>query len=208
GSADGFQVRCVLSSFLFIPCWIAVLVLSAGIMGLALSTSAIHSLTLIMALRSVSMACALVSVITECIYSSAVTSLVRSKYMRSTAKLTKIKYTEQEKTMLGISHNADWRRSPFVPRTGQDAPLKLIDQENTAVAISSLVVIFSTIEISLAVCGAWSSDPPYQSPQQNQVSQAGNVPSQCAAGQTPLQPTNTAAQPMVAIPLSSYNTLQ
>ena len=66
------------------------------------------------------------------------------------------------------SENEDWRQSPFVPK---DAPLKLTDQENTAVAISSLVVIFSTIEISLAVCGAWSSDPPYQSPQQNQVSQ-------------------------------------
>jgi len=56
-----------------------------------------------MALRSVSMACAVISVITVCIYSSAVTSLVRSKYMSSTAKLTKIKYTEREKTMLGIS---------------------------------------------------------------------------------------------------------
>ena len=65
-------------------------------------------------------------------------------------------------------------------RIGADLPLSLrthllTDQENTAVAISSLVVIFSTIEISLAVCGAWSSDPPYQSPQQNQVSQVSVV---------------------------------
>ena len=66
------------------------------------------------------------------------------------------------------SESVHWDRPHFVPK---DAPLKLTDQENTAVAISSLVVIFSTIEIVLAVCGAWSSDPPYQSPQHNQVSQ-------------------------------------
>jgi len=38
--------------------------------------------------------------------------------------------------------------------------------------------------------------------------QAGNVPSQFAAGQTPLQPTNTATQAMVAIPVFSCNALQ
>ena len=52
----------------------------------------------------------------------------------------------------------------------KDATLKLTDQENTAVAITSLIVIFSIIEIALAVGGAWSSDSPYQSPQENQVS--------------------------------------
>ena len=66
------------------------------------------------------------------------------------------------------SESVDWDRPHFVPK---DAPLKWTDQENTAVAINSLVVIFSTIDIALAVCGAWSSDPPYQFPQHNQVSQ-------------------------------------
>ena len=63
-----------------------------------------------MAFTSVSMASVVVSVITVYIYSSAVTSLVRTKYMSSTAtyslimdKMTQINYTEQEKTMLGIS---------------------------------------------------------------------------------------------------------
>ena len=66
-----------------------------------------------------------------------------------------------------LSH-AVWDGPGFVAK---DAPVKLTDQENTAVAIASLVVIFSTIEVALAVCGAWSSDLPHQTPQRNQVSQ-------------------------------------
>ena len=61
----------------------------------------------------------------------------------------------------------------------KDEPLKLTDQENTAVAITSLIVIFSIVEIALAVCGAWSSDSPYQPPQGNQVSQVCEVISLC-----------------------------
>jgi len=38
--------------------------------------------------------------------------------------------------------------------------------------------------------------------------QGGNVPSQFAAGQTQPQPTNRAAQPMVAVPVSSCNAYQ
>jgi len=43
------------------------------------------------------------------------------------------------------------------------------------VAISSLVAIFSTIEVALAVCAAWISDSLYQPPQENQVSQVCDV---------------------------------
>ena len=51
------------------------------------------------------------------------------------------------------------------------APLELTDQENTSIAISSLVVIFSAIEIALAVCVALSSDSPYQRSQGRQIIQ-------------------------------------
>lgn len=71
---------------------------------------------------------------------------------------------------------ADWDGTFFV---NKDEPLKFTDQENTAVAITSLVVIFSIIEVALAVCGAWSSDSPYQPPQGNQVSQVCEVISLC-----------------------------
>jgi len=57
----------------------------------------------------------------------------------------------------------------------KDAPLQLTDQEITAVAISSLVVIFSTIEVALAVCAAWISDSLFQPLQENQISQVCKV---------------------------------
>ena len=52
-----------------------------------------------------------------------------------------------------------------------DAPLKLNDHENTALAISSLIVIICTIEVALSICAAWSSDSLYQQPQGDQISQ-------------------------------------
>ena len=57
----------------------------------------------------------------------------------------------------------------------KNAPLELTDQENTMLAISSLVVIFSTIEVALAACAAWSSDSLYQPTQENQVSQVSDI---------------------------------
>ena len=57
----------------------------------------------------------------------------------------------------------------------KDAPLQLSDQENTTVAITSLVAVFSIIEVPLAVCAAWSSDSLYQPPQENQISQVCEV---------------------------------
>ena len=53
----------------------------------------------------------------------------------------------------------------------KDALLELTEQENTTVAISSLIAIVSTIEVAIAVCAAWSSDSLYQPPDENQVSQ-------------------------------------
>ena len=60
----------------------------------------------------------------------------------------------------------DWGDVHFLDK---DAPLKLTDQENTTIAISSFVVIFSTIEIALAVCAAWISDSLFTPPQENQI---------------------------------------
>ena len=66
----------------------------------------------------------------------------------------------------------DWRYPQFVKK---DAALKLTDQENTALAISSLVAIFCITEVALAVCAAWISDSLFQPPQENQVSQVCQV---------------------------------
>ena len=57
----------------------------------------------------------------------------------------------------------------------KDTPLKLTDQEITVVAISSLVVIFSIIEVALAVCAAWISDSLFQPLQENQNRQVRKV---------------------------------
>ena len=54
--------------------------------------------------------------------------------------------------------------------TDNEKKPELTDQETTMVAISSLVVLFSLIEIALAVGGARCSDLTYQPPQENQVS--------------------------------------
>ena len=66
----------------------------------------------------------------------------------------------------------NWRYPLFVKK---DAALKLTDQENTAVAISSLVAIFCITEVAVAVCAAWISDSLFQPPQENQVSQVCQV---------------------------------
>ena len=56
------------------------------------------------------------------------------------------------------------RNSVSFPFVKKDAALKLTDQENTAVAISSLVTIFCITEVALAVCAAWISDSLFQTP--------------------------------------------
>ena len=98
------------------------------------------------ALSSVSMTCAIVSGITVYHYKWAVNRMLLVN-------------------LLVTNYNRD-----SIVFASKDETLKLTDQENTAVAITSLIVIFSIIEIALAVGGTWSSDSPYQSPQENQVS--------------------------------------
>ena len=66
----------------------------------------------------------------------------------------------------------DWRGTLFADK---DASPELTDQENTTVAISSLIAIVSTIEVALAVCAAWSSDSLYQPTQEHQVSQVCDI---------------------------------
>ena len=66
----------------------------------------------------------------------------------------------------------DWDDVHFVDK---DAPLKLTDQENTTVAIISFVVIFSTIEVALAVWAAWISDSLIQPPEEDEISQVCEV---------------------------------
>ena len=64
---------------------------------------------------------------------------------------------------------ASYRTSSYF--ADKDAKHKLTDKEKTMIAISSLVVIFSIIEIALTVGGARCSDLTYQPQQENQVSQ-------------------------------------
>ncbi|XP_068750105.1 uncharacterized protein [Montipora capricornis] len=174
GMVDRYEVRFVYTSYLFAPCWIAALVLPAGIMGVILVNKSSPSSTLINAVSSVSMTSVIVSGITAFQYIWTVNRVLADNL---------------------------WSTS-FV---NKDAALKLTDQENTAVAISSLVAIFCITEVALAVCAAWISDSLFQPPQENQVSQARNVNNQFEYGQIP---TYTAAQPMIGIPPPSYNALQ
>ena len=70
------------------------------------------------------------------------------------------------------SITTNWPYPRFVKK---DAALKLADQENTVVAISSLIAVFCITEVALAVCAAWISDSLFQPPQENQVSQVCQV---------------------------------
>ncbi|XP_068750107.1 uncharacterized protein [Montipora capricornis] len=177
GMVARYEVRFVTfvyTSYVFAPCWIAALVLPAGIMGVILVNKSSPSSTLINAVSSVSMTSVIVSGITA------------------------FQYIWTVNRVLAVN----------LLRTRKDAALKLTDQENTAVAISSLVAIFCITEVALAVCAAWISDSLFQPPQENQVSQARNVNNQFGDGQIPMLPTYTAAQPMIGIPPPSYNALQ
>ena len=75
-------------------------------------------------------------------------------------------------TNLYSSNTFHWEETHFAYK---NATLKLDDQENTSVAIGSLIAIVSTIEVVFAVCAAWSSDSLYQPTQENQVSQVCDI---------------------------------
>ncbi|XP_068681234.1 uncharacterized protein [Montipora foliosa] len=180
GMVDRYEVRFVYTSYVFAPCWIAALVLPAGIMGVILVNKSSPSSTLINAVSSVSMTSVIVSGITAYQYIWTVNRVLAVNLLST-------------------------RNSGSFPFVKKDAALKLTDQKNTAVAISSLVAIFCITEVAIAVCAAWISDSLFQTPQENQVSQARNVNNQFEYGQIP---TYTAGQPMIGIPSPSYNALQ
>ncbi|XP_078384014.1 uncharacterized protein LOC144666447 [Oculina patagonica] len=172
GMVDRFQVHFMYTSFLFAPCWTAALVLPVGVIGLALSLMPRRSLNLIYALKSVSIACAALSTATMYHYQWGIG------------------------TLLHIKHSLAGDSSYLVDK---DAKLEFTDQENTMLAISSLAIVFSIIEIILAVASAKScSGLAHEPPQENQASDACN---QLGAGQIPMQPTYIAAQPMFAVPV-------
>jgi len=71
---------------------------------------------------------------------------------------------------LAVRDDWEWNReNPYFAI--KDTALELTDHGNTAVALSSLVVIFSIIEVALAVCAAWISDSLSEPLQENQISQ-------------------------------------
>lgn len=99
--------------------------------------------------KSVSMACAVVSAVTVYRYQLSIHDVLSSNI---------------------FDPEASYRTSSQHFFAGKDAKHKLDDQEKAMIAISSLVLIFSIIEIALAVGGARSSDLRNQPPQENQVS--------------------------------------
>nr|XP_058940306.1 uncharacterized protein LOC131768598 [Pocillopora verrucosa] len=184
GLVDGLSVRFVYSSMTFIPCWLAILVLAAGIMGVTLSIAPRPSLNLMNALQSVSVACAAVSAITVYHYLVALSSVMALGY---TSTLSRGYYN----------------KDPFFFDLDQLADINFTAKQKSMVAVSSLIIICSIIEIILAMAAIRSSDMGGQSSQEQQV---GICYGQLEAGQVPIhmqgQPTSVAAQPVVAFPES------
>ncbi|XP_068750103.1 uncharacterized protein [Montipora capricornis] len=174
GLVDRFEVRYLYTSFLMAPCWTAAIVLPVGIVGLVLSRMSRRPPNLIYALKSVSVACAVMSAATMYHYQWGISTLVH--------------------------HKAGYPRH-FVKK---DTEFKFTSQENTMLAISSLAILFSIIEMILAFASAKScGDTGYEPPQDNQVVYPFR---QLGTGQIQLQPLQpviagqqmVAAQPMVA----------
>ncbi|XP_022800035.1 uncharacterized protein LOC111337910 isoform X1 [Stylophora pistillata] len=180
GIADYFEVRYVNLSFLFMPCWIAALVLPAGIMGLIVASRTRRSSILIHWLSTISIASVVVCAVVLESYSWALKSLLGDKY-----------YSYRQKTGEGFYYF--WAK---------DAKIKFEDQENTMIAIHALIVIFSIAEIILAVAMARSSDAGRQLPQQNQSYYAYH---QVGNGHVALQMQPFPPQAMVAIPTTEAN---
>lgn len=180
GLVDGVSVRFVYSSLTFVPCWLAALVLAASIMGVTLSGMQRPSLTLMNALQSVSVACAAISVITVYYYLVALSNLIALGHASALSK--------------------DYYRTD---RFFLDSDINFTSKKKSMVAVSSLIIICSIIEIILAVAAIRSSNITGQSSQEQQVSICYG---QLEAGQVPIQmqgqPTSVEAQPVVAFPES------
>nr|XP_058940276.1 uncharacterized protein LOC131768572 [Pocillopora verrucosa] len=108
GIVDHFEVRYIYLSHLLMPCWIAALVLPASIMGFILAIRSRRSPILINWLTSISIASVVVSAVVLEAYSWALKSLLGFKYYKYKsfhyfwAKDTKIKFEDQENTMIAI----------------------------------------------------------------------------------------------------------
>ncbi|XP_066023425.1 uncharacterized protein [Pocillopora verrucosa] len=146
GLTDGFGVRFVYSSLTFTPCWIAILVLAAGIMGLTLSNKQRPSLTLMNALQSVSVACAAILAITVYHYLVALSKLMVLDYVLTPNK--------------GFPN-----KDPFF----FDSDIIFTAKQKSMVAVSSLIIICSITEIILAMAAITSSNITGQSSQEQQV---------------------------------------
>lgn len=183
GLVDGLSVRFVYSSLTFTPCWIAALVLAAGIMGVTLSSMQRPSLLLMNILQSVSITCATISAITVYHYLVAVSSLMVLGYTSTLSR--------------GF-HNKD----PYFFDSDQLDDINFTKKQTSMVVISSLIIICSILEIILAMAAIRSSKIGGQISQEQQV---GVSYGQLEAGQSPVQlqgqPT-FAAQPMAAFPES------
>ncbi|CAH3143768.1 unnamed protein product [Pocillopora meandrina] len=111
GIVDHFEVRYTYLSHLLMPCWIAALVVPASIMGLILAIRSRRSPILINWLTSISIASVVVSAVVLEAYSWALKALLSFKYDKYDntevfsffgAKDTKIKFEDQENTMIAI----------------------------------------------------------------------------------------------------------
>ncbi|XP_068682924.1 uncharacterized protein [Montipora foliosa] len=165
GLVDRFEVRYLYTSFLMAPFWTAAIVLPVGIVGLVLSRMSRRPPNLIYALKSVSVACAVMSAATMYHYQWGISILVY--------------------------HKAGY---PF-HFVEKDTEFNFTRQENIMLAISSLAILFSIIEMILAFASAKScGDTGYEPPQDNQVVYPFR---QLGTGQIQLQPPQP-THPMVA----------
>ncbi|XP_058940307.2 uncharacterized protein [Pocillopora verrucosa] len=146
GLIDGLSVRFMYSSLTFTPCWIGILVLAAGIMGLTLSNKQRPSLTLMNALQSVSVACAAILAITVYHYLVALSKLMVLDYVLTPNK--------------GFPN-----KDPFF----FDSDIIFTAKQKSMVAVSSLIIICSITEIILAMAAITSSNITGQSSQEQQV---------------------------------------
>ncbi|XP_073251361.1 uncharacterized protein [Porites lutea] len=141
GLVDTLEIRFLHVSLAASPCWIIPLTLANGIMGLVLSQSRKRSSNLINAIWSVSVACIIYSAITVLRYQTwGVEWLVSNK----------ISYSD---------HSGKY----FVKK---DVKLKYTEQENKALAVFGIIIVFSMIEIILAAALAKVSDSSHKGAQQ------------------------------------------
>lgn len=178
GIVDHFEVRYTYLSHLLMPCWIAALVVPASIMGFILAIRSRSSPILINWLTSISIASVVVSAVVLEAYSWAL------------------------KALLGFKYNKYDNTEGFPFFWAKDTKIKFEDQENTMIAIHTLIVIFTICEIILAVATARSSETGRQSPQENQ---SGYPYHHIESGQVPIQLQAFPTQAMMTIPISGVD---